>query len=110
MLDLELMSTSKCFNFRSMELNWEHFCSIDQFLINAGNIEQFEQNATVDQALEKLGLQAIVQPLTNMTVALMPHQAIGVAWMIDREQGPTKGGCLADEMGLGKVRLSLISV
>jgi SNF2 family DNA or RNA helicase len=37
-----------------------------------------------------------------MEVALMPHQAIGVAWMVDREQSATKGGCLGDDMGLGK--------
>ena len=34
---------------------------------------------------------------------LMPHQVIGVAWMLDKEQGPLKGGILSDEMGLGKV-------
>ncbi len=32
----------------------------------------------------------------------MPHQAIGVSWMIEKENSSSKGGCLADEMGLGK--------
>jgi SNF2 family DNA or RNA helicase len=38
-----------------------------------------------------------------MTIALMPHQVIGVAWMLSHEQGHNKGGVMADEMGLGKV-------
>ena len=42
------------------------------------------------------------QLLEGMQVPLMAHQAIGVAWMVDRERSKMKGGCLADEMGLGK--------
>lgn len=33
----------------------------------------------------------------------MPHQTIGVAWMIEKEKSRFRGGCLADDMGLGKV-------
>lgn len=40
-----------------------------------------------------------------MEVALMPHQAIGVAWMVEKEKSIIKGGILADDMGLGKVKL-----
>ncbi|TFY57616.1 hypothetical protein EVG20_g8474 [Dentipellis fragilis] len=75
---------------------------IQTFLLAAGNAEQFDGNASVDQALEKLGLPALYTPLPGMQVALMPHQAIGVAWMLDREKSVHKGGCLSDEMGLGK--------
>lgn len=32
----------------------------------------------------------------------MPHQTIGVAWMLDKEKSSDKGGCMSDEMGLGK--------
>lgn len=39
-----------------------------------------------------------------MEVALMPHQTIGVAWMLEKERSMLKGGCLGDDMGLGKVR------
>ena len=41
-----------------------------------------------------------------MEVALMAHQAIGVAWMVEREANERfMGGILADDMGLGKVRI-----
>jgi hypothetical protein len=78
--------------------------SIDKFLLEAGNAEQFDGNASIDQALEKLGLQSQYDLLPGMEVALMPHQTIGVAWMLDKEQSSLKGGCLGDDMGLGKVR------
>ncbi|KAJ3151428.1 hypothetical protein HDU86_006128 [Geranomyces michiganensis] len=38
----------------------------------------------------------------EVTVALMPHQLKGVAWMKSREAGSNAGGILADDMGLGK--------
>jgi SNF2 family DNA or RNA helicase len=37
-----------------------------------------------------------------MSISLLPHQAIGVAWALEREKSGDKGGCLSDEMGLGK--------
>ncbi|KAL1667297.1 SNF2 family N-terminal domain-containing protein [Schizophyllum commune] len=75
---------------------------IEKFLVEAGNSEQFEDNATVDQAQKKLGMKNQYQLLEGVQVPLMAHQAIGVAWMVDRERSKMKGGCLADEMGLGK--------
>jgi hypothetical protein len=51
--------------------------SIDKFLIAAGNAEQFDGNATVETALEKLGLTNQYQLLPGMSVALMAHQIIG---------------------------------
>ncbi|KAF8589119.1 hypothetical protein K439DRAFT_1383733 [Ramaria rubella] len=75
---------------------------IDKFLIEAGNSESFDGNESVDKALAKLGLGKLGELLTRMSVALMPHQVIGVAWMLEHERGTHKGGILADEMGLGK--------
>ena len=41
--------------------------------------------------------------LPGMEVRLLPHQLIGVSWMVDQERNtPHKGGILADDMGLGK--------
>lgn len=37
-----------------------------------------------------------------MNCELMPHQRIGLQWLLDHELGPDKGGVLADDMGLGK--------
>jgi len=79
------------------------FSSIDKFLVEAGNAESFDGNATVEQALEKLGLQTQYDLLPGMEVALMPHQTIGVAWMLGKEKSNFKGGALGDDMGLGKV-------
>lgn len=78
-------------------------CSINQFLVMAGNAEHFDSNASVGEALARLGLRSQYELLPGMEVPLMAHQAIGVAWMIGREASPIQGGCLADDMGLGKV-------
>ncbi|KAF7349219.1 putative ATP-dependent helicase C23E6.02 [Mycena sanguinolenta] len=76
---------------------------IDKFLIEAGNAELFDGNVTIDKALEKLGLKSSHGLLPSLDIPLMPHQLLGVAWMVDNEQVKSiKGGCLADEMGLGK--------
>ncbi|KZT10363.1 uncharacterized protein LAESUDRAFT_755872 [Laetiporus sulphureus 93-53] len=75
---------------------------IDKFLVAAGNAEQFDGNASVDEALEKLGLDNQYMPLPGMEIALMPHQTIGVAWMLGKEKSSYRGGCMSDEMGLGK--------
>jgi SNF2 family DNA or RNA helicase len=72
-------------------------------LVAACNAEQFDGNASVAEGLKKLGLTAQRQRLPGMEVALMPHQTIGVAWMLDKEKDAFQGGCLSDEMGLGKV-------
>ncbi|KAH9921663.1 P-loop containing nucleoside triphosphate hydrolase protein [Fomitopsis serialis] len=53
--------------------------------------------------MEKLGLRNNRDLLPGMEVRLLPHQILGVAWMVHQERvGPHKGGILADEMGLGK--------
>ncbi|KAG6855888.1 hypothetical protein H0H87_009686, partial [Tephrocybe sp. NHM501043] len=75
---------------------------INRFLLEAGNAEQFDGNAKIDQALEKLGLKTQYDLLPGLEVALMPHQTVGVSWMVDKEKSSFKGGCLADDMGLGK--------
>lgn len=79
------------------------FFSIDKFLVEAGNAESFDGSVSVDKALKFLGLHTQQERLPGMDVSLMAHQILGVAWMVEKEQGFLKGGCLADEMGLGKV-------
>ncbi|SJL12855.1 uncharacterized protein ARMOST_16287 [Armillaria ostoyae] len=75
---------------------------IEKFLIEAGNAEQFDGNASVNDGLQKLGLGSITSLLPGMEVPLMPHQVIGVAWMAEKEKSSLKGGLLGDDMGLGK--------
>ncbi|KAK0496238.1 hypothetical protein EDD18DRAFT_1388276 [Armillaria luteobubalina] len=77
---------------------------IEKFLIEAGNAEQFDGNASVNEGLQKLGLDSITSLLPGMEVPLMPHQVIGVAWMAEKEKSNLKGGLLGDDMGLGKNR------
>ena len=83
--------------------------SINKFLIKAGNAEQFDGNPSVDKALERLGLRTQYDLLPEMEVALMLHQTIGAAWMLDKELSYFKGGGgLGDDMGLRKVSLGRI--
>ncbi|KAF9003233.1 SNF2 family N-terminal domain-containing protein [Cyathus striatus] len=76
--------------------------SMESFIFNASTMEQFDGNANVESARERVGLGGD-SVLPGMKVTLMPHQITGVAWMLDKED-KEKGGCLGDEMGLGKNR------
>ncbi|KIY70851.1 hypothetical protein CYLTODRAFT_419390 [Cylindrobasidium torrendii FP15055 ss-10] len=76
---------------------------IDKFIVVAGNAEEFDRNADVNACLQKLGLSELGEKLPNMSCALLPHQVLGVAWMVDKEaQRTLRGGILGDDMGLGK--------
>ncbi|KAJ7255040.1 SNF2 family N-terminal domain-containing protein, partial [Mycena haematopus] len=66
------------------------------------SIENLSEGLTVKEAMKDLGLQSQKDILPGLEVRLLPHQAIGVAWMLKREQSAEKGGILADDMGLGK--------
>lgn len=73
-------------------------------MLAAGNAEAFDENVNVNECLRKLGLRNMASLLPGMEVPLMPHQIIGVSWMLDREANKhAKGGILGDDMGLGKV-------
>ncbi|KAH8116128.1 SNF2 family N-terminal domain-containing protein [Phellopilus nigrolimitatus] len=75
---------------------------LQQFFQEAGNADLFDGNAAVTRALKKLGLPDLNTPFKDLAVTLMPHQVIGVGWMLDKEKSVNKGGILSDEMGLGK--------
>ncbi|TFK47207.1 hypothetical protein OE88DRAFT_1811381 [Heliocybe sulcata] len=67
------------------------------------SIDNLSQGITVRGAMEKLGLKNKRDLIPGLEVRLLPHQVIGVAWMVEQElKSPHKGGVLADEMGLGK--------
>ncbi|KAI0742470.1 SNF2 family N-terminal domain-containing protein [Daedaleopsis nitida] len=66
-------------------------------------IENAAHGLTSDKAVEKLGLSDAKDLIPGMEVRLLPHQIIGVSWMVDQElKTEYKGGILADDMGLGK--------
>ncbi|KAI6030080.1 SNF2 family N-terminal domain-containing protein [Pisolithus marmoratus] len=67
------------------------------------SIDNLGEGRTVREAARRLGLQSDRDLLPGLEVRLLPHQVIGVSWMVDQERAsPHKGGILADEMGLGK--------
>ncbi|CAK5270957.1 unnamed protein product [Mycena citricolor] len=65
-------------------------------------IDNLSHGVTVSEAMKELGLNNKDDVVPGMEARLLPHQAIGVAWMLQKEKGPDKGGILADDMGLGK--------
>ncbi|KAI0070881.1 hypothetical protein K474DRAFT_1737680 [Panus rudis PR-1116 ss-1] len=66
-------------------------------------IDNLSHGLTVQKAMEKLGLRNKRDLIPGMEVRLLPHQIIGVSWMVDQEKvSQYKGGILADDMGLGK--------
>ncbi|KAF9451016.1 hypothetical protein P691DRAFT_773496 [Macrolepiota fuliginosa MF-IS2] len=65
-------------------------------------IDNVSHGLTVENAIGKLGLLSKQDYLPGLEVRLLAHQVIGVAWMLEQERGPHRGGILADDMGLGK--------
>ncbi|KAG8906658.1 hypothetical protein FRB99_006359 [Tulasnella sp. 403] len=65
--------------------------------------KQFGHIPSVRDAVANLGLESLEQIIPGLDVRLLPHQVIGVSWMLTKERAPReKGGILADDMGLGK--------
>jgi SNF2 family DNA or RNA helicase len=67
------------------------------------SIDNLAQDMQVKDGMKYLGLKDAKDLIPGMEVRLIPHQIIGVSWMLMQEKETTyKGGILADEMGLGK--------
>ena len=85
-----------------------HFSHADRADISFADLfktalDDFFEDTSVDDALKELGLAKIDDRIPNLSVTLMPHQIIGVAWMVKQEKKTScAGGILADAMGLGK--------
>lgn len=74
---------------------------LQKFFKDAGNAEFFDENASITTALQKLGLPSLNVLFPGLSIALMPHQVIGVAWMLDKERAAAfRGGILSDEVRL----------
>jgi len=64
------------------------------FFISA--MEDFQETPKVVDAAHKLGLDSTSDVIPGLEVQLMPHQLIGVSWMVEREaKANIKGGILA---------------
>ncbi|KIJ44978.1 hypothetical protein M422DRAFT_167577, partial [Sphaerobolus stellatus SS14] len=67
----------------------------------ASAMDDLQEAPTVTTARD-LGLPHVQALMPGLEVRFMPHQLIGVAWMVNQEKKNIKGGILADDMGLGK--------
>ncbi|KAJ9128125.1 hypothetical protein QFC24_000417 [Naganishia onofrii] len=68
-----------------------------------GSFAQFRKSRTVFNATRTLRLKDVSDRIPGMAVTLMPHQVIGVEWMLNKERETTHpAGILANAMGLGK--------
>ncbi|KAF8327231.1 P-loop containing nucleoside triphosphate hydrolase protein [Cantharellus anzutake] len=72
------------------------YLSVQEFIESAS--DGFDENVKIEDALKNLGLSSIKDRLDGMSILLLPHQILGVAWMLDRERSSNRGGILADEM------------
>ncbi|KAF9528788.1 SNF2 family N-terminal domain-containing protein [Crepidotus variabilis] len=66
------------------------------------SIEDTSSTVSVKEAMKKIGLKDKHDIIPGLEVRLLSHQCIGVAWMLQKERCPDKGGIMADDMGLGK--------
>lgn len=49
-------------------------------------LDDFQEDIDVEKALEGLGLDRLESKIEGMNVQLMPHQVIGVHWMVEQER------------------------
>ncbi|KAJ1306287.1 hypothetical protein OPQ81_010989 [Rhizoctonia solani] len=85
-----------------------HALQLQKFFEDA--MDDHEGAIPVRDAAKALGLSNTTDRLPGMQVPLMPHQLIGVAWMVKQELGNVAGGILADDMGLGKTMQTIALV
>lgn len=72
--------------------------SVEQYFRQ--ELDDFAEDADIEAGLAKLGLQSLQDRFAEMTVPLMPHQVLGVGWMLEKEKDDQfKGGLLCDAMG-----------
>ena len=60
-------------------------------------LDDFHEDNDVEAALEGLGLTRLEDKIDGMNVQLMPHQVLGVHWMVQREKkSSNQGGILGE--------------
>lgn len=68
-------------------------CRLQRFFDET--MDDHEGAIPVRDAVKALGLKNATDRLPGMDVTLMPHQLIGVSWMVKQELGRVQGGILA---------------
>ncbi|WVQ71425.1 hypothetical protein IAR50_000962 [Cryptococcus sp. DSM 104548] len=77
----------------------------------AESFGNFASDSTVDDDLRVLGLGSLKDSIPGLRIQLMPHQVMGVSFMIRQEQNLAfKGGINGDAMGLGKTVQSIATI
>ncbi|WOO76591.1 putative ATP-dependent helicase [Vanrija pseudolonga] len=68
------------------------------------SFSDFNEDTTIEEGMKTLGLATLQDKLPGALFSLMPHQVLGVAFMVKREESSKApfGGLLCDAMGLGK--------
>ncbi|WWC85278.1 uncharacterized protein L201_000140 [Kwoniella dendrophila CBS 6074] len=75
------------------------------------NMKDFIEDITVEQSLERLNLVSLTDRLPDLKIELLPHQVLGVDFMLEKERNPKLlGGINADAMGLGKTVQSIATI
>ena len=63
--------------------------------------DSFKNVTSISDARRELGLDGTTDMIKGMSIRLLPHQVIGVNWMVKQERdAKKKGGILADDMGM----------
>ncbi|EKM52744.1 uncharacterized protein PHACADRAFT_211962 [Phanerochaete carnosa HHB-10118-sp] len=100
---------------REFSLNYDHESAVSKLDIGGQDqaiklaefvtrtLDNSSHGITVQDAMKHLALKDKKDLLPGVEVRLLPHQVVGVSWMLKQErESEHKGGILADEMGLGK--------
>lgn len=81
----------------------------ESHLADAGSSDSLHQDNEKAVIRNLLNLSSVDIPISErlndpiaLNRTLMPHQSIGLTWLVNQENSPHKGGILADDMGLGK--------
>ncbi|OWZ52414.1 hypothetical protein C351_03689 [Cryptococcus neoformans c8] len=75
------------------------------------NLKDFHADSDVDKGLQKLGLNSLSDFLPGLKIKLMPHQVLGVSFMVEKERDHRyRGGLNGDSMGLGKTVQSIATM
>ncbi|WWD10365.1 hypothetical protein V865_008500 [Kwoniella europaea PYCC6329] len=75
------------------------------------NLKDFIEDTTVEESLNRLGLNSMDDRLPDLKIKLMAHQILGVDFMIEKEKDKKYlGGINADAMGLGKTVQSIATI